>query len=341
MVADSSLPAPGPGANPALLTAAPEPGQGSGSLGSNVAWTISGNVGYAVCQWLILVALAKLGSPEHVGQFALGLGLTAPVMLLSNLNLRAVQATDTRNDHPFDDYVRLRIATTAAALLVCLGIVAFASLALDTALVVAFVALAKASESISDVYYGRLQKHERMERVARSMLTRGILSLAVMTILVWATDSVVWGSLGLFLTWLAVLVGYDIRFQGQDRVAFGNALRHSWRWRDLKPLLPLAWLALPLGIVQMLISLNVNVPRFFIQAVAGEHELGIYSAIAYVTIAGSTVVAAVGQAVSPRLARFHAERDRAAFIGLLGKLAIFFTACCAVSVAIVLVAGRP
>ncbi|MBA2470041.1 MAG: hypothetical protein H0V37_11605, partial [Chloroflexia bacterium] len=42
-----------------------------------------------------------------------------------------------------------------------------------------------------------------------------------------------------------------------------------------------------------------------------------------------------------RLARFHAERDRAAFIGLLGKLAIFFTACCAVSVAIVLVAGRP
>ncbi len=47
------------------------------------------------------------------------------------------------------------------------------------------------------------------------------------------------------------------------------------------------------------------------------------------------------KAGSRRLARFHAERDRAAFIGLLGKLAIFFTACCAVSVAIVLVAGRP
>lgn len=343
MIVERTFPAPGTGSGPTLDAVAARLNEGSRSLGSSVAWTISGNVGYAACQWLILVALAKLGSPEQVGQFALGLGLTAPIMLLSNLNLRAVQATDTRNDHPFSEYVRLRIATTAVSLLVCLGIVAFASFSLDTALVVGFMALAKASESISDVYYGRLQKHERMDRVARSMLARGILSLTVITFLVWATGSVVWGSLGLFLTWLAVLVGYDIRFrfQGEDHVSFRSDLKHSWRWRDLKPLLPLALLALPLGVVQMLISLHANVPRFFIQAVAGEHELGIYSAIAYVTVAGSTVVVSVGQAVSPRLAQFHAEGNRTAFAGLLGKLAALFTLCCVTGVAIVLVAGKP
>lgn len=314
---------------------------GSRSLGSNVAWTLSGNIGYAACQWLILVALAKLGSPEQVGQFALGLGLTAPIMLLSNLNLRAVQATDTRNEHAFSDYVRLRIVTTAISLTVCLGIASFASFSLGTALVVGFLALAKASESFSDVFYGRLQKHERMDRIARSMLARGILSLVVMTSCVWVTGSVVWGSLGLFLTWLAVLIGYDIRFtfQGEDRFAVSDALRHSRRWSDLKPILPLAWLALPLGIVQMLISLNANVPRFFIQSIAGEHELGIYSAIAYVTVAGSTVVASVGQAVSPRLALFHAQGDRPAFMALLGKVAALFTVGCALGVAIVFVAG--
>ncbi len=335
------LPAPVTASGPTLDAMATRRNGGPRSLGSNVAWTLSGNIGYAACLWFILVALAKLGSPEMVGQFALGLGLTAPIMLLSNLNLRAVQATDTRNDHAFSDYLRLRMVTTAISLLACLGIAAFASFSLDTALVVGFMALAKASESLSDVYYGRLQKHERMDRIARSMLARGILSVMVMSFLVWATGSVVWGSLGLFLTWFAVLLAYDIRFtfQGEDRISLGEALRHSRRWSGLRPLLPLAWLALPLGIVQMLISLNANVPRFFIQVVAGEHELGIYSAIAYVTVAGSTVVASVGQAVSPRLALFHAQGDRPAFLALLGKLAALFTACCALGVAVVLAAG--
>jgi hypothetical protein len=49
------------------------------SLRRNFAWTVLGNVTYAACQWGMLVALAKLGSPEMVGQFALGLAIGAPV----------------------------------------------------------------------------------------------------------------------------------------------------------------------------------------------------------------------------------------------------------------------
>lgn len=316
---------------------------GPRSLGSNVSWTLAGNIGYAACQWLILVVLAKLGTPDQVGQFALGLGLTAPVMLLSNLNLRAVQATDTGNDHVFGAYLRLRIVTTALSLVACLAIAAFGSFSSETALVIGFVALAKAAESLSDVYYGRLQKDERMDRIARSMLARGVLSLVVMSLLVWATESVVWGSCGLFLTWLAILIGYDIKSTrgADDHLSLGAAFSASWKWQDLAPLLPLAWLALPLGIAQMLISLHANVPRFFIQSASGEHELGIYAAVAYITIAGSIVINAVGQAVSPRLAIYHAQADQAAFIRLLGQLAILFSACCASGIALVLVAGEP
>ncbi|MCJ7504674.1 MAG: lipopolysaccharide biosynthesis protein, partial [Acidobacteriia bacterium] len=85
------------------------------SLRQNFAWTVLGNVVYAACQWGMLVALAKLGSPSLVGQFALGLALCAPVMMLANLQLRAVQATDARNEYRFGDYLALRLATTAQA----------------------------------------------------------------------------------------------------------------------------------------------------------------------------------------------------------------------------------
>src|SRR5690606_10077213 len=68
----------------------------------------------------------------------------------------------------------------------------------------------------------------------------------------------------------------------------------------------LARQAAPLGLVILLTSLNSNVPRYVIEAVHGEFSLGIFAALAYLIVAGTTVVTAVGQAVSPRLSRMYA-----------------------------------
>jgi O-antigen/teichoic acid export membrane protein len=302
-----------------------------------------GNFGFAACQWLMLVVLAKLGRPEMVGQYALALGITAPVMLLANLNLRAVQSTDIRGDHSFASYVQLRLGTTVLALAGCLVAAMVASPSTGTSLVIGCVALAKSAESISDVFYGRLQKSEHMDRIAKSMLFRGIVSLLAMSIVVRLTGNIVWGALSLFLTWLAVLVLYDIRspVPGTNSPAGRHMAPAIFSLPAWRMLWPLALLALPLGVVQMLISLNANIPRLLIQGYAGEHELGIFAAIAYVTIAGSTLVTAVGQAVSPRLAHLFAHGDRAGFVRLLQTLALLFAAGCGLAIAIVLVAGKP
>ena len=60
----------------------------------------------------MVIVLAKLGSPEHLGQFAFGLAMTAPVFMFSTLRLRDVQATDAKNEYRFGDYFALRIMTT-------------------------------------------------------------------------------------------------------------------------------------------------------------------------------------------------------------------------------------
>jgi len=71
------------------------------SLPRNVTWSAVGNVTYAATQWGMLIILAKLGTPEMVGQYALGLAVTGPVFMLANLQLRVIQATDTRESHTF------------------------------------------------------------------------------------------------------------------------------------------------------------------------------------------------------------------------------------------------
>src|SRR5436309_3332521 len=93
------------------------------SLRRNVAWALVGNLGYSACQWGVLVCMAKLGTATDVGRFALGLALTAPVITLTNLNLRLLQSTDAREDYPFSVYLSVRLIGTV------LGLAAIAAMA--------------------------------------------------------------------------------------------------------------------------------------------------------------------------------------------------------------------
>jgi len=294
------------------------------TLRRNFYWTLLGNVVYAGCQWAMLVVLAKLGTPEMVGQFALALAVTAPVMLLSNLQLRAIQATDTKGEYQFADYLALRLITTVLALLVIIVVTIAGGYQSETAFVIVAIAIAKSIESISDVFYGFLQQKERMDHIAVSLIARGILSTVALASAIFLTRNLVYGAMGLAAVWATVLVLHDIPharlIQGISEKSFFKRSSLTDIRCHAKTLLKLFWVSLPLGLVMMLISLNTNLPRYFIEHYLGQRELGIFAAMAYLQVIGTTVVSALGQSASPRLAREYASEKRAEFRRLLLKL---------------------
>lgn len=285
------------------------------SLRANFLWTLAGNIIYAACQWGMLTVLAKLGTPEMVGQFALGLAVTAPIIMFTNLQLRGVQATDARQEFEFGHYLGLRLIGTTTALLLIGGIALFGGYRAETALVVLAIGCAKAFEAISDVFYGLLQQHEQMDRIAKSMIIKGPASLVALGAGVYFTGSVLGGAIGLALSWALLLLIYDL--PSGKLLQNRPSLKPLW---DVRALTHLTWLALPLGVVMMLNSLTTNVPRYFIERFWGEYELGIYAALTYLMVAGTTVVSALGQSASPRLSKHYAAGDVAAFCSLLLKL---------------------
>ena len=90
----------------------------------------------------------------------------------------------------------------------------------------------------------------------------------------------------------------------------------------------------------MLISLNTNIPRYFIEHYWGERELGIFAALAYLMVAGNTVGGALGQSASPRLARYYAEGNAWAFRRLLVGIEGIGLLLGVVGVLLALLAGR-
>ncbi|MEL6495002.1 MAG: oligosaccharide flippase family protein [Cyanobacteria bacterium J06623_7] len=319
------------------------------TLKRNFSWTFVGNAVYAACQWGMLVVLAKLGSPEMVGTFTLGLAITAPIFMFSNLQLRHIQATDARQQYVFGDYFGLRLISTLLGLIVVMAIVLAAGYRWQVSLTILLVGLAKAFESISDVFYGLIQQHERMDRIAISLMIKGPLSLVMLGLGIYLTGNVVWGTVGLAISWGVVALGFDLR-SGRSILAGLNAANTKTidnrknnaiapRW-DRKTLKEIIWLALPLGFVMLLISLNTNVPRYFIEQYLGERELGFFAALAYLMVSGSMVVNALGQSATPRLAKYYAAERGAAFRQLMFKLVVIGAGLGALAVLVAAVAGK-
>ncbi len=289
------------------------------SLRTNFAWSFAGNVVYMAAQWAMLAVLAKLGSPEMVGQFALSLAITAPIVLFANLSLRAILVTDARRSYHFGDYLSLRLATTLGAIIVVVAVAIFAGFNRETALVIIAMGVAKGFEAISDIYHALLQQNEHMERIAWSKFIKGPLSLLALAICVYFTSSVLVGILGMAGIWLIVLLAYDKRSVQwlQNRLKETIPASLNWQRTVLSSLIRLAF---PLGLTALLISLNTNIPRYYIERYLGGYSLGIFAAMAYLLVAGDAIIGALGQTASPRLARYYATADKKAFRRLLAIL---------------------
>lgn len=301
------------------------------SLRRNFSWTLVGTVVYAACQFATLSVLAHFSGSAIVGLFALGLAMTEPIFLFANLSLRTVQATDARRLFPFSDYLGLRLTTTVLALLVT-AIAAISGGHRDEALAaIAIIGAIKAIEALSDVGYGLLQQRERMDRIATSMMLKGVGGLAAFTSALALSGSLLWALLALAAARGMGVVFYDVR-QIAGAVGRDQAMRDGdpvppgrW-WSALRPrwerpsLIALVRLSFPLGIVLLLVSLGTNIPRLVLAESAGAASLGIFASMAYFVLVGDTLAKALSQASVPRLAAFHAAGDVVAFRQLVGRL---------------------
>ena len=230
------------------------------SLGASFAATFAGNAIFAACQWGATVMVARLGNAELLGEYALAIAIATPVTLFSHLNLRAALATDMMGRHPFGDYAAVRLATAGAGQAAVLAIAFAGGYSHSAALVVAFAGLVLSADNVSDIYYGAMQRRDRMDQVARSTAARGALSTAALGVTLWATHSLALAVAAQAAGRLAVLLAYDLPVGSRGELRAATGIRNQAR---------ILTSALPLGMALMLAALAVNIPRYAIESRLG------------------------------------------------------------------------
>jgi len=288
----------------------------------NIASTLAGNLVFSGSQWLITIVIARMGNMEMVGQYALGLAICLPIFSFTGLSMRAVQATDCTGVYRFRDYLTVRLAGTAFALVAVLAVALLMPWRRETVLVVLAVACSRAVDSFSDMQYGLFQLNDRLDLIAWAMFIRAVAGLAALAFGMAVFHSVPVAIAALTVMWLAAALIYErpiaLRMEGVQRVAPLQSTSIATYRR-------LVILCLPLAFVILLLSTGANLPRLMLERHAGEQSLGVFSAVAVMSGAIGLLYSALGQTALPRLARlFTTDLDQ--FHAAMGRMMLFSAA---------------
>ena len=322
-------------------------GDGQRSLRSDFVVNLVGNIGYAAAQWVMLLVLVRLGSPAMVGEYSLGLAIGAPVVMFTNLRLAYLLASDASRARPFTSYFSLRLAANAVAFVTIMLWATLGGYRGSTWLVIVFVGIAKLAEALSDITFGYLSLRLRFRAMALSLALRGWGTVILMLVLR-LLDVPLVGIAGALAAWwwLAFWV-VDLRLVRNARIGDDPALAPPAgllalirSFRLDAALLELAWQAVPLGVVALSLSLAASIPRLTIARVLGADAVGYFSALAYVMVAGRMIAVALGTPTLPRLGRFVAAADRAAFLRTVATVVAFGLALGVAGVVASLLVGR-
>jgi O-antigen/teichoic acid export membrane protein len=269
----------------------------------NLVWTISGNAAAAAAQWLLILVLVRLDSDATVGAFALAAAVVSPVFLMANLHLRTIQATDIANSFGLGTYMVSRVCLTGIAV----AAVALCAMFLprQSAALVPCIAAIKSFEGLSDMIYGFLQKSEHMDRIAKSMILRHAGVLFALTAAVASGLGVTWGLWGGAMASAAVWLR-DLRALLNEPDVDRRQLFHS----TVADVLRLVRKSLPLGVALLLVSVNANMPRYFLGHLHSAVEVGQFAALGAIGLAANTLIIAGGQALGPSLARAAHDGQR-------------------------------
>ncbi len=278
-----------------------------GSVKKNISWVAISNIIYAICQWVTLIIIARLGNVSEVGIYSFALAISAPIIQFFSLNLRVAIATDQNNKFSFQEYETLRYWLTFLSLGILSLISVFTQDNSKTLFIVIVVSLGKGVESIIDIYLGLFQKKEKHNIISQIVIFKGF-SLVICFLFGYILKgSLFYSSLFTLTLWFLLLLFIKKQtYKIPDIKSDKKQKRYA----------SLVLLTLPLSFAILFDSLTINSARYLIEYKLGLEQLGYFSSVAYFMVAGGTIVGAIGHVITPKLALLYNEENLKQYIKL-------------------------
>lgn len=245
-------------------------------------WNTLGSGINAFNSLFFLIIVTRLNGVDDAGIFTLAFSTANLFNIIGVYSGRVFQVTDSSKITD-NDYFFHKIITCIIMLFVSIGFVLLRDYSLWKSSIILALCLLKTFEAFAEVIYAFFQKEQYLYRVGVSLTLKNILSLIAFFITDVITENVLISSIALVITYVLVMLFYDIRYLDRSKISFKKIMPEN-----IMIIFKTGFFTFCLSFFIMYV---LNIPRYMIDSNMTDN----YSTIFGVLIMPATVVVLISQ----------------------------------------------
>jgi O-antigen/teichoic acid export membrane protein len=250
---------------------------GSNKNRDSYVWNMIGSILMAFQSVILLMVLRRTMDLAVAGVFSIAYANSNLFLTVGKFGMRNFQVSDIEQQFTFSEYKCSRwISTIAMMVIVCIYVfvVSFKNgYTFEKAMIIIWMCLYKAVDSIEDVYCGEYQRRDRLDIGAKSLTLRVFVTMIIFVIAVVITRSLL---ISLIVSTLATALIAIVLI----KMTVGEFCENYVTLLNKKRVLKLLWLCLPLFLGAFLSFYIGNAPKYSIDAILSDEIQACYGFIA-------------------------------------------------------------
>lgn len=274
----------------------------------DIVWNLIGQFAYLFGLWIITVLTTNVF--EATGAGILGICLVAGNICgsLASFNLRLQYASDINKEYKDRQYIVLRFILTFASVIMTFCYALALSYTWEVIGAIMLFSIYKASEFVSDIFYGAMQRKGKLYIGGIFMTVKGVVSVAAYAIAAFASHNL-YVSLAIMgiAVWLVTIAEgfYCFRILKVEFKLISGDWRVIWK---------LFLICIPLFVVLLCSNLLPSVPKIFFEKLYFAEEFGLYNSIATVAVLIQTAASSIALPIVPKISEMYGRGDKKGFL---------------------------
>jgi len=283
------------------------------TLKKDFIWNTLGSLIHAFNSLFFLIIVTRINGLENSGIFSYGFTISNIFLIVASFGGRGYQITDVKGEFSDNKYKNFRYFTTILSLVLFVLLFILFKYSVYKYLIIILLIIVRGFESISDVYFGILQKNHKLYLVGISLFFKNLLALITFII----TDYIFKNLYISIISWgivnLLFLIFFDIlkvKEVSKDKFIIE---------KDYKDILKKTLYFFLFNFISVFI---INIPRYFIDFYLTDEIQGIFGIIVMPATMTALLTQFILQPYAVKLSE-HNKKDKSKFIKSVKKLFMY------------------
>lgn len=222
----------------------------------DILWNSLGTTAWSFLSLFLLIIVTQINGINDSGLFSFAFSFALIMFTISCYGGRAYQVSDHNSSFKSDSYISLRLLTSLVVILLTILFITVSGYDFQKSLLILILVGYRVFDAIADVFYGILQKKNRLYISGKSLFFKSLLSLVVFLAIDLSTQNLLLSALSLPIVSLLFIALYDIP-QSRKLESFNIRISTS----DITKILKYTFLPFSTAVLGLIF---VNIARFFI-----------------------------------------------------------------------------